>query len=473
MDEQIQTSESEAKSNSSQPTSPPPKTSRMDLLSGPITPTLWKFALPLMFSFLVNSLYSWIDAYFVSRLGTEAIAAIGFCEQIGFFIFTLASGFSVGTGIIVARRIGEGNRKAAEDISLQALTFMLAFSSIIAIILLASISNILQFLNLQGKVLEMATAYMSTLLFGVPGNLLIFQVNSTVRSTGNSMFAMKVLLMTTAMNALLAPVLIFGFWIIPAMGMAGAGLATAAAEIFGGIVSLYVLFSGGAGLKIPFHLPSLDWKIIGSIAKLGFASSLQMFVVSISRMTIFQIANKFGTAVVASYTLGLRVDFLVFMPIFSMGVAMETITGQHLGAKKVERIFKFYRAAILQMLMLVGTLGVLVYFFGGYYAQIFTNDISVIEHTKLYLRILAFGYPLFLIGIVSTRMISGAGAAVRSMAIIIGSTAGIQLPLCYFLAHYSGWNEAGLWLGLVLGYLGMAIISFLNVRKKKWLTAKV
>lgn len=114
-----------------------PKQQRMgvDLLNGPVDSTLRIFALPLAFSFIVNMLYSWIDTFFVSKLGSAAIAAIGVSEQLGFMIFNFGSGFAIGTGIIVARRIGEGNRGEASYTATQGIMTMLVFSTVLAIIL--------------------------------------------------------------------------------------------------------------------------------------------------------------------------------------------------------------------------------------------------------------------------------------------------------------------------------------------------
>lgn len=446
---------------------------RVDMLNGAVVPTLISFALPLAFSFVVNMLYSLIDTYFVSRLGSAAIAAIGISEQLGFFIFNFGSGFAIGTGIIVARRIGEGNRRFANYTATQAVLSMLLFSILISVILYFCLGKILSIMNLQHDVAQLAELYLTALLFGVPGNFITFQINSIVRSSGNAIFPMLILLLTTVLNAILAPILIFGFGPIPELGMTGAGLATAFAQLIGGAISVSMLISGRTGIRFMMDRMKLDFELIGRIAKQGIPASLQMFSVSISRIALFKFASTFGTSVVAAYTLGLKVDLLIFMTVFAIGIAVETATGQNLGAGQIKRIFQFHRSAIYILLIIVGFLAINVVLLGDNFAGIFTKDIVIIQETTRYLHTAVFGYVFFAMGLVTTRVISGAGASFRSMTIVGGSLIFLQVPLAYSLSHFTGWGQQGIWFGVVGGYMLFTIIAFVELSRRKWLNAKV
>ncbi|MFN8361020.1 MAG: MATE family efflux transporter [Candidatus Kapaibacterium sp.] len=449
------------------------KRGKVDLLNGPIDSTLRTFAIPLAFSFLVNMLYSWIDTYFVSRLGSSAIAAIGVSEQLGFFIFNFGSGFAIGTGIIVARRMGEGDRKGANYTATQAVLSMLIFSVSLAVGLYFGLDSVLKAMNLEPEVARLARLYLSALLFGVPGNFLTFQINSIVRSSGNSVFPMMILLMTTVINAILAPILIFGVGPIPALGMTGAGLATAGAQLIGGIISVSMLISGKTGIRLMMDKLSLDLALIWRIAKQGIPASLQMFSVSISRIMLFKFASTFGTSVVAAYTLGLKVDLFVFMTVFAVGIAMETATGQNLGAGNIKRVFLFHRSAMKQVSMVIAVLATGVFLFGDHFAGIFTKDAAIIKETTRYLHTAVFGYIFFGVGLVTTRVISGAGASFRSMIIVGGSLIFLQVPLAYSLSHFTGLGPQGIWFGVVGGYILFTGIAFIELTRKKWLNARV
>jgi putative MATE family efflux protein len=418
-------------------------------------------------------MYSLIDTYFVSHLGKSAIAAIGLSEQLGFFVFNFGSGFAIGTGVILARRIGEGNREAANHTATQAVMSMIFFSVLLVAVLYLALPSILLLLMKDPEVRHFAYLYLSVLLFGVPGNFITFLVSSIVRSSGNTVLPMTILVITTVINAILAPILIFGIGPVPALGMTGAGLATATAQLTGAGISLYVFMSGKTSVHFIREKFGFDFPLLGRIIRQAIPASLQMFSVSITRLSLFSIASTFGTSVVAAYTLGLKVDLFVFMTVFATGVAVEVATGQNLGAKKPERIWLFHKAAIRQLIWVVVILGFCAYFFGEYYAGIFTTDQSVISEAVTYLHIAVFGYLFFAVGLVTTRVISGAGAAIRSMAIVAGSLLFLQLPASYVLAAYTPLHQTGIWVGVVTGYILFTVIALVNLHNKKWMTARV
>jgi putative MATE family efflux protein len=454
----------------------------VDLLNGPIDSTLRIFALPLAFSFLVNMLYSWIDTYFVSKIGAAAIAAIGVSEQLSFLVFNFGSGLAIGTGIIVARRIGEGNKNQASYTATQGIVTMLVFSTVLAVLLRLLLPVILHALGLDKdpQVFSLTEIYLSVLLFGVPGNFVTFQINAIVRSTGNSMYPMMILLLTTITNAILAPLLIFGLGPVPALGMLGAGLATAIAQLLGGIISLSMVITGRAGLKLQFRNFRPDFELIMRIVRQGLWSTLQMFSVSISRLALFKIAAGFDPRItVAAYTLGLKVDLFAVMSVFAVGIAVETATGQNLGARKIDRIFAFHRSAVRQLIVLLSALAIMAFFLSGEFAGIYTGSYeaslrqAIVGQTVNYLHIASFGYIFFAIGFVTMRVISGAGATMRSMMIVAFCLIGVQVPAAYILAHYTGLRENGIWVGVVLSYIVLTVAGFRELKGRRWLGVNI
>lgn len=446
---------------------------RVDLLNDPIDSSLRAFAIPMAFSFLVQLLYSLIDRFYVSRLGDAAIAAIGSSDQVAFFVFTLGSGFGVGTGIIVARRMGEGNAMEAGRTATQALVGMLMLGAVVTTILYILMPYIPQRFGLAPNVATYAVQYMSMLFLGLTANLVNFQISSVVRSTGNSVYPMIILLMTTVVNAVIAPFLIFGIGPFPRMEMAGAGLATALSQILGAGFSIWAVGAGKAGIRLNFKNFKLDPSLLNRIGKQGFPASLQMLSVSLNRMGIFVIAGAFGTSVVAGYTLGLYMDMIVFMFVFATGMAVEVATGQNLGAGKVDRIHLYHRSAVKQLSVVIVTLGVVIYLFGAQFIGLYTHTPATITEATNYLHISVFGYLFFAIGVATVRVVSGAGAAFTSMGITAGSILGVQLPLAYVLSRYAGLGQQGIWFALVIGYVVLTVVATVVKRRGRWLTARV
>ncbi len=452
--------------------------SRNDILYGAITPTLWSFTTPLVFSFLMTIIYSWIDTYFVSHLGAAAIAAVGLSEQFYYFTYTAASGFTIGTGTIIARRVGEGNEREAETVAVQGLAGALVVSMAIMLVMQILVPFALPLFGVRGQTLEYAREYLPTLLAGLPFGNCIYQMNVTARSTGNSGFAMRTLVSFTLFNLVLAPVLIFGvhfvgIQIVPPLGMIGAGLATALANFGAALLGMFMLTRGATRFGVTWRLPLPEASTVRAILAIGVPSSLQYLAVGASRAIMMTMHNTFGTNPAAAYTLGLRLDFFVFMPIFAMGVAIETFTGQCLGAGNIPRIFSFFRVATVQMIGIAGILGLAVFTGGEYFASLFTRDAEVVREAVAYMRISALSYPFFVALILALRVISGAGDATRSMVLMVVVLFGLQLPLILAFSRFLPFGVHGIWYGIFLGYALGAILVYWQFQAKQWLAKKV
>ncbi|MFM8473409.1 MAG: MATE family efflux transporter, partial [Candidatus Kapaibacterium sp.] len=148
-------------------------------------------------------------------------------------------------------------------------------------------------------------------------------------------------------------------------------------------------------------------------------------------------------------------------------------TGQNLGARKFDRVLGYHTAGLKLIAIIVAVMGCLAYVFGPHFAALYSKDADVIRETQQYLHISVFGYLFFGIGIISARVISGAGAAYLSLAIVAGSIVLLQLPLVYILSHYTGWNQTGIWIGAAAGYALFASIGMIAVRSRIRMQARV
>jgi putative MATE family efflux protein len=441
---------------------------RVDLINDPIGPSLRRFAVPLAFSFIINMVYSLIDRFYVSRLGDPAIAAIGSSDQIVFLLFTLVSGFAVGSGIIVARRFGEGDRVGASRTGTQALVGMAITAALVTAVMYGLLPVIPTVMQMDTTVETLSMEYLSMLLIGFTFNLMNFQMFSIVRSTGNAVFPMSVLVITVVINAIIAPFLIFGIGPFPELGMRGAGLATALSQISGTAIALTALVRGWTNIHLDFTQFRLDAGLLRRVAKQGLPASLQMLSVSLNRAAIFAIVAGFGTNVTAAYTLGLNIDMMVFMSVFAMGIAVETATGQNLGAQQPERVRMIHRSAITQIGILMLLLAVVVWLFGTEFVKLYSQQPETIAEATQYLNITVIGYVFFSTGLLTVRVLSGAGAALLAMSITAGSLLGIQLPLALILGYGLAMGPLGVWIALAIGYAIFTLISLVIFRRNRW-----
>lgn len=444
----------------------------VDLINGPIHKSLVQFALPLTISFVIHMVYAWVDLFFVSKLGPYAMGAVGASERIWFFIFAVGSGFAIGSSVIVSRRIGEQNYAAAKNTASQAIVGMIVLGTILSILLFLFSDIILTTLGLSGQTKELSKDYFNGLLIGIPFNLITFQISMIMRSSGNSIYPMQILIGSNIVNAILAPMFIFGFYFVPRLEVFGAGLGTAIAQIFSSLWALYLLrkrfnFFENLFLNFKFEIKEL-YRII----KVGLPASLQLITVSITGLGLTANANKFGVDILSTYVIGLKIDMFINMSIFAFGAAMEIITGQNLGAGKIKRIFQYHKTALRLLVMILLPLSISSFFFGKYIGYIFTDNEFIISHLSTYLKFAAFSNIPFAIGIISIRVISGSGNYFQSLKIVILMLIVLQLPLAFGLSHLLK-SEIGIWIGMTTSMIMFSIYGYYSMHQRKWLRKKV
>lgn len=445
------------------------KGKKVDVLEGDVDSSLRKLAAPLALGFVLNILNGWVDKIYVSRLGDIELASMGVSEQLRLLIFTLGIGFAIGTGVVVARRIGEGKQDEANEVATQALATMFIYAIVISFIFYLNLDLILGLLGYSGDLKLLAVDYMQAILFGAPFNFLIFQSNAIVRSTGNTIFPMIMIGLTIIINAILSPFLIFDIVLPMGYGVFGAGLATAIAQFLGFLVTLYILKTGYTPVTLKLKGFKPNYEIIWTIVKRGIPSTLQYLSLSFNRMGMFALANTFGVNIVAAYTLGLSFDLFVFMPIFGTAVAIEIISGQNRGAGNIKRIFEYFYSAIRQIAFLVFPLMALAFFGGETFAAWFSDDRVIIEETGRFLSITSLSYMFFAVGVMCTRVISGAGDTIRSFFIYSGVLFFVQLPVSWLLATKFGFEQDGLYYGIFASYLFFMFLGLYHVYRRKWL----
>lgn len=445
----------------------------VDLINGDIDNTLRQLAMPLIIGFVLHMANGIVDMFWVSKLGDTALAALGVSEQLTLFYFTLGIGFAIGTGVVVARRIGEGDKKAADETATQALFTMFLYAIFVAIAFYFARSSILDIIGYEGTKKIYAMRYLSGIVYGIPFLYIIIQLNAIVRSTGNTVYPMYIVAFTVGINAILTPLLMFDTIFEGGWGIFGSGFATAIAQLLGMLISLRFVFKGLTPITLDFRKFKPEYDIIRRIIKRGFHSTLQYLSVSINRIALFAIANQIGGFTDAAFTIGLKFDLLTFMPMFATGVSLEIISGQNRGADKIDRIFKYFRSAVKQISFILIPMMIVAIFFGKYFAMIFTKEESIILLTQDYLRVTSLSYMFFAVGIFTTRVISGAGDTLRSFILHSAMLVVVQLPLIYFLSIHLSWGASGLYWGIFASYLIFTVLGLITLYRKSWYNVKL
>ncbi len=444
-----------------------------DYTTGSINRAIFMLSVPMILEMSMESLFALADAFFVSRLGTDAIATVGLTESMLYLIYSVAIGVSMATTAIVARRTGEKNKDGAAHAGMQAIYIGSIISILIAI---AGVIFAKDLLILMGASEELAAEnymYTSIMLGSNITILLLFLINGIFRGAGDASIAMRSLWLANLLNIVLDPLLIYGLGPIPGLGLKGAAIATAIGRGVGVCYQLYHLYKGKGFIKILRKHIGIDVPVIGNILKLSLGGTAQFLIASASWIFLVRIIARFGSDAIAGYTIGIRMISFTILPAWGMSNAAATLMGQNLGAKQPERAERsVWRTAFFNMVFLT-SVAVIFFIAAHWIIGLFSQEPMVIEYGVDCLRYVCMGYIFYGYGMVIAQAFNGAGDTRTPTVINFFGFWIFQIPLAYVLATTLGFGPKGVFSAIAIAESAMAVASIIIFRRGKWKTIEV
>ncbi len=446
-----------------------------DYTTGSIKKAIFYLAVPMVLEMLMQSFLEVVDIFFVSKLpnSTEAVAAVGLTASLIIIVFALCIGLSMAGTAMVARRIGEGDPEEASRTSIQLIFIGIAFSTPIAILGWIYAPELLGLMGAEQSVIDTGASYCAILFGGNASIFLLFLINAIFRGAGDASLAMKSLWLANGLNMLLDPLLIFGIGSWAGMGVAGAALATTIGRSVGVLYQLKILFgiNGQINIKgIPFR-PDIE-KIKG-IVRVGGPGMLQFLISTASWIGVIRIIAYFGSHAVAGYTLAVRLIVFVLLPSWGIGNAAATLVGQNLGAGKADRAKQTVWTTAWINSILLSFLGLILWLFPEQLTRIFTDEPEDIRYSVQCLRILAYSFPFWAVGMVTIQAFNGAGDTTTPTWINLFVFWVLQIPLAYFLAIELNYGTEAVFVAISVAQTLLALFGYYFFKKGKWKTRQV
>ncbi|MCK4401332.1 MATE family efflux transporter [bacterium] len=444
-----------------------------DLTKGSISKSIWKLALPIMVSVVLHNAFNIVDMIFVGRLGPEAIAAVAMGGILFGIIMIALIGISIGTTAMIARAIGSKDIKEAEDIAVQSLFMGVIGSIALGLLGYFLAKPMLILFGASGEVISLGTSYIKILSLGSITMFLLFLISAILRGAGDAFLPMKFLMLSTGLNIVLDPVLIFGLFGFPALGVKGSALATVIARAAGMTWALYAIFNGHSIIHLKIKESRLRLSVMLQMIRTGIFAALQMTARNISGLILMRIVAVFGTFAVAAYGIGMRVLMLVMMPGFAFAQCATTLVGQNLGADRPKRAEKsaWTAAGFFGIMAIIFT--VIFFIFAKEIIAIFNTNPEVIRIGALYLRFLSFTFIFMASSIVLGRAFMGAGDTLSPLIITGISLFGFQIPLALLLSRNLNMNTNGIWLAIAISNIVQGVVMAGWFKKGKWKSIKI
>jgi len=441
--------------------------SKIELTEGSIGKSMLYLSLPVIVTNLLQTAYNLADTFWLGQHSTEALAAVSFAFPIIFFLISLGIGISIAGSILVAQLSGKGERTQANLAASQTMLYASIFSIIISIIGYFNVENLVILLGAEEEVIPMATQYLETIILGI---ILLFGFSvftSLLRGYGDTITPMIIMFISVSLNIVLDPLLIFGWFFFPELGVQGAAIATLISRGLGFGIGLFILFKGIKGIKISLKqmFPNLDF--LKKTIKLGTPASFELVARSLSVNAILFIIGFFPTTVVAAYGVGTRVYSMIYLPAIAVSRAVETMTGQNKGAGKMERAARANYLASKVMFLVLSVLGILTLLTAPWIMGVFSDDPEVIETGTQFLSILAISFGFIGITRAFTGGLRGAGKTLSAAVIVITSLWLVRIPLAAFSSQ--SWGETGIWIAFAVSNIIGAIMAYMWFRTNRWM----
>ncbi|MEL7004530.1 MAG: MATE family efflux transporter [Bacteroidota bacterium] len=405
--------------------------------------------------------FNLIDTYFVGKLGKKELAALSFTFPVIMIVFSIIQGLGIGATALIAKSIGKNNWTKAARETTDSIALTLLLTGVFITIGLLSIDSILMLLGADGETAAMSKEYMQIWFFALFFVSVPFVGNSAIRATGDAKTPTYIMLFAVLVNAILDPILIFGYLGFPAMGLKGAAIATAISRGLTMIISFYVLIKRDK--LITFEIPSREvlagcWK---SILYIALPSGLSRLVVPVTTGVITALLADYGEFAVAAYGVGSRVEFLANSIVFALAASIGPFVGQNIGKGNLERVKESVKLSSAFSLIW-GLVAWVLLALGSYsIASIFNNNENVISTVQLFLWVVPAGFGLQGVLSIINSNLNTLNKPLQASLIIVIQMLVLGLPAIYLGMKLDGIR--GIFIGIAVMYsLGGAISIIVN-----------
>ncbi|HVN57385.1 MAG TPA: MATE family efflux transporter [Bacteroidales bacterium] len=442
--------------------------SEQDFTEGRLSRAIFLLSVPAVLEMIMESIFVVTDIFFVSKLGSPAVATVGLTESMITIVYAISIGLATATTSMVSRRIGEKNSEGASRTAVQAILTGITISLIIGIPGAIFSKNLLHAMGASPEIISQMSGYTTIMLAGNTVIMLLFIINAVFRSAGDAAVAMRVLWAGNIINIILDPCLIFGLGPFPEFGIKGAAIATTTGRGIAVLYQFYLLFLGRKRIQISRKQIGIDLKVISRLIKLSLGSIGQNLIGTSSWIALVRIISEFGSGIVAGYTIAIRIVSFTLLPSWGISNAASTLVGQNLGARKPERAERAVIITGLVNMALLGSIGILLVCFPAPFIRLFIHEPVVVNSGIECLRIVSIGFISYGLGMTLVNSFNGAGDTATPLRINVFAFWMLEIPLAYILSLKTGMHEKGVFAAIVIAETVMTIIAWIVFRKGKW-----
>jgi len=436
-----------------------------DLTTGPISRHLLKTTSFMLVTMVFQTLYFLIDLYWVGRLGTEAVAAVGIAGNLSFIVLGLTQMLGVGTTAVVSHAVGAKDHPRAQALFNQSQMLAMVTGVVFLIVGLMTRKWYSATLSADPIAAELSNQYLLWFIPALGLQFAIIAMGSALRAVGNFKVTMVVGTASVIINMVLAPFLIFGWGTGIKLGVAGAAISTLVAATIAVIWMTMIYLKPDSYLKFDSSLTKPDFAIWRKMLSIGFPTGLEFGISALYMLIVYGVTRPFGAAAQAAFGIGLRVVQTGFMPVVALGFSVAPVAGQNNGARLAERVKATFKDAVLLGLGWMLIFGAASFIWARPIMGAFAKDPSVIEAGVTYIRIIAFTFPFSGILFVNSSMFQAMGNTLPSLLTSAVRITLVAIPVV-ILSRMQGFHLTWIWYLSVGAVIVQLALSLLLLRRE-------
>jgi MATE family, multidrug efflux pump len=398
----------------------------------------------MLVSMIFQTLYVLVDLYWVGRLGTDAVAAVGLAGNLTFIVLAATQMLGVGTTTLVAHATGARNQARANLVFNQSQVLSIGVGTLFLIAAYATQGPYTATLSANEGTRRLALDY---LLWFIPSLALQFgliAMGSALRGTGHFKPGMVVQTATVILNIVLAPILVFGWGTGVAFGVAGAALATLIAIAIGVVWMTFYFLPADAYIRFSFG----DWRprfdLWRDLLKIGLPAGAEFALLAVYLVIVYIVSRPFGAAAQAGFGIGLRIVQAGFLPVVALGFSVSPVAGQNFGARLAHRVKETFKVGVLLAAAGMIVLSVVTWLSADMMMGIFSSDPEVIAVGETYLHVVAFNFVASGVIFVVSSMFQAMGNAMPSLLASAARILIIAVPVL-LLSRTPGFTLLWVW----------------------------
>ncbi len=434
----------------------------------PVAPLLLKLSIPSIISMLIQALYNVVDSIYIGHLNSDALTGLSIAFPIQMILIAIAVGTGVGTSSLISRLLGQGNNQRASNAAEHILIISVIYGILLGIIGSLFSKELISLFSKNPVIIDYGTRYIRIIFIGSTALFLPMISNNILRGEGNTFIPMITMLIGSVLNIIFDPLLIFGLWKFPKLGIEGAAIATVGSRIISGSFIIIMLLSNRNQVKLNMKAFKFDFSIIKDIYAVGLPAMTMQFLASFMIGGLNIIVGGYNEAAVAALGIYFRLQSFVFMPVFGLNQGYMPIIGYNYGHNNPNRMKKTMKYGFM--------IGFTFTFLGFILFQIMPTQLVTLfvdESTKNNEELISIGtnalktislaFPIIGPAIIGSTTFQAIGKGVPSLILSFSRQIILLLPFAYILVRIGGLDWV--WYSFPLSEVISFILLFFWLKK--------